>query len=57
MIGVDGKIRDLLLVRGPLALYQSSRDAVLKWEYKPVHLNGKPVGVITNIVVNYAKGF
>jgi hypothetical protein len=57
VIGDDGKIRDLLLVRGPLALYQSTRDAVSKWEYKPVHLNGKPVGVITNIVVNYGLGF
>jgi TonB family protein len=53
IIGPDGKIEDLKLVKAPLALYRESRDAVRQWEYRPTLLNGQPVSVITNLVVNF----
>ena len=33
IIGKDGLIRTLELVEGPLALYESARDAVIRWQY------------------------
>jgi len=54
MIGHDGKISDVELLGGPFALYDEARAAVLKWEYKPTTLNGKPVDVITTIDINFA---
>ncbi len=53
MIGEDGKIRSLDLVSGPFLLYDSARDAVIQWQYRPTLLNGKPVSVVTAIIVNY----
>jgi protein TonB len=53
IISKEGKISSLTLVSGPLPLYESARDAVKQWEYKPTKLNGKPVDVVTQIDVNY----
>ncbi len=53
LINKDGRIQELQLLQAPLALYQSARDAVLRWEYKPTLLNGEPVAVETQIDVNY----
>jgi TonB family protein len=53
VIGKDGKISSLELLKGPLALYGSARDAVSKWEYTPCKLDGEPVEVMTPIEVNY----
>jgi TonB family protein len=53
IIGKDGLIQGLELLEGPLPLYKSARDAVLRWEYKPTLLNGNPVGIETQIDVNY----
>jgi TonB family protein len=52
-IGKDGKIGTLTLASGPLALYESARDAVRQWVYKPTLLNGQPVEVVTQLNVNY----
>jgi len=53
IIGQDGKIHDLELLGGPFALYDEARGAVLKWEYRPTRLNGKPIDIITTIDVNF----
>jgi Gram-negative bacterial TonB protein C-terminal len=34
-------------------MYESARDAVIRWQYKPTLLNGDPVAVETVIDVNY----
>jgi hypothetical protein len=52
-IGVDGSIRCLNLVSGPLALYESARDAVRQWKYKPTILDHRPVQVQTVIDVEF----
>ena len=52
-IGVDGSIRCLNLVSGPLALYESARDAVRQWKYKPTILDHRAVQVQTVIDVDF----
>jgi len=52
-IGPDGVVQNLSLVRGPLALYESSYDAVMQWRYRPTMLNGNAITVMTDIIVNY----
>jgi TonB family protein len=53
IIDKTGKISTLTLASGPLALYESARDAVRQWVYKPTLLNGQPVEVVTQLDVNY----
>lgn len=52
-IGVDGKVRQLNLLSGPLALYESARDAVTKWAFKPMTQNNRPAEMVTVIEVDY----
>jgi protein TonB len=53
IIGKDGTIQQLKLVRGHPLLVNAARQAVEQWRYKPTLLNGQPVDVITDIVVNF----
>ncbi len=52
-ISKDGNIENLQLVRGHPLLVQAAREAVLQWKYRPTLLNGQPVEVITDIIVNF----
>ena len=53
IIGKDGAIRELKLVRGHPLLVNAAKQAVEQWRYKPTLLNGQAVDVITDIVVNF----
>ena len=53
VISKDGNIENLQLVRGHPLLVTAAKDAVLQWKYRPTLLNGQPVEVITQIVVNF----
>jgi protein TonB len=52
-ISKEGNIENLQLVRGHPLLVNAAREAVLQWKYKPTMLNGQPVEVVTNIIVNF----
>lgn len=52
-ISKDGNIENLTLVRGHPLLVKAAQDAVMQWKYRPTLLNGQPVEVITDIVVNF----
>jgi protein TonB len=52
-ISKDGNIENLTLVRGHPLLVAAAREAVLQWKYRPTMLNGEPVEVITDIIVNF----
>jgi protein TonB len=52
-ISKEGNIENLTLVRGHPLLVAAARDAVLQWKYRPTLLNGQPVEVITDIIVNF----
>ncbi len=53
LIGKDGKIQNLKVISGPAPLLDAASDAVKRWVYRPTLLNGQPVEVITEIIVNF----
>ena len=53
IIGKDGHIMDLKVVRGHPLLVQAALEAVRQWVYQPTLLNGEPVEVQTTIDVNF----
>lgn len=53
-ISKAGSIENLVLVHGHPLLINAAKEAVLQWRYRPTLLNGEPVEVITDIVVNFA---
>ena len=53
VIGKSGAIENLQLLHGHPLLVQAAEQAILQWRYKPTLLNGEPVEVVTNIVVNF----
>ena len=54
VIGKDGRVSNVQLVRGHPLLVAAARDAVHQWVYKPTLLNGEPVEVVTSVDVNFA---
>ncbi len=52
-INRQGDIDNLEVIRAPIALYDESYKTVMQWKYRPVKLNGQPVEVITDIIVNF----
>ncbi len=53
VIGEDGSVKSLQLVRGHPLLVNAAKEAVLQWRYRATLLNGNPVAVIAPIVVNF----
>jgi protein TonB len=53
IISKEGTIENLRLVHGHPLLVQAAREAVLQWKYRPTLLNGEPVEVVTDIIVNF----
>ena len=56
IIGTDGAILALQVVSGDVLFYESAKDAVLQWRYKPTYLNNRAVEVDTTITVIYTLG-
>ena len=53
-ISTDGTIESLEIVSGDPIFYQSAKDAVSQWLYRPTVLNGQKVEVETYITVIYS---
>ena len=53
IIGTDGAIQSLQIVRGDEIFVRSALEAVQQWHYKPTILNGQPVEIDTYITVVY----
>src|SRR5579871_468235 len=49
VIGKDGHVQDLKVIKGHPLLVQAALDAVKNWVYRPTLLNGEPVEVSTTI--------
>jgi len=56
IIGKDGSIEQLKVVRGHPLLVKAAFDAVQQWRYQPTLLNGEPVEVVTDITVTFKLG-
>lgn len=54
VVDKTGKVQNLHFVSGPQMLVQAASDAVKKWTYRPMMLNGKPAEVITQIEVKFS---
>jgi protein TonB len=53
VIGKDGTIEELKVLRGHPLLVKAAFEAVRQWRYQPTLLNGEPVEVMTEITVNF----
>jgi protein TonB len=53
VIGTDGRIHELKVVRGHPLLVHAALDAVRQWIWAPTTLNGDPVEVIAPIIVTF----
>jgi periplasmic protein TonB len=53
IISKTGDVTDLEVIDGPIELAVSAVNAVRLWKYRPYFLNGAPVTVSTQLVVNY----
>lgn len=53
VIGVDGRVRDLRVLRSVPLLDEAAIDAVKRWRYTPTRLNGVPVPVIMTVTVRF----
>jgi len=54
MIGKDGTIQNVQALSGPPVLIPAATEAVKKWVYQPMTLDGTPTEVVTQIDVNFA---
>jgi protein TonB len=52
-ISKNGDITNLKVVSGDGILARAAQDAVKQWKYKPYYLNGDPVEIQTQILVNF----
>ena len=53
-IAKDGTLHNVQAVGGPSLLIPAATEAVKKWVYQPMLLDGQPVEVVTQIEVNFA---
>lgn len=54
MIDKSGDVRDVKIFKPlPFGLDQAAIDALRQWKYRPGTLNGQPVDVLFNVVINF----
>jgi TonB family protein len=52
-IAPDGTVKDAKVVSGPPLLVDAAVDAVSKWVYEPVTIDGAPVAARTKVTINF----
>jgi protein TonB len=53
VLGVDGRLHEVRVLRGHPLLVKAAVDAVMQWIYEPTMLNGQAVEVSAPITVNF----
>jgi protein TonB len=53
LIGKDGSVEDVRVKSGLSVLAQAAIEAVKQWRYRPYLLNGEPVEVDSQIIINF----
>jgi protein TonB len=53
VLGTDGRIHELKVLRGHPMLVKAAVDAVSQWTYAPTILNGQAVEVVAPIIVTF----
>jgi protein TonB len=54
VVGADGKIDDVKVLRSIPLLDRAAIDCVRQWEFAPARMNGQPVAVIVTILVQFS---
>jgi protein TonB len=57
IIGKDGNIKNLKVIKGYCSLAEASVEAVRKWRYQPTLVNGQPVEVDTTVDVIFQLNY
>jgi protein TonB len=52
-VGVDGKVKEVKPLRGPVILVDAALEAVKQWRYRPLLLNGAPTQFILTVTVAF----
>lgn len=55
IIGRDGRIEDLKIIRGYFVLGKAAIEAVKQWRFQPYSVNGRPAQTQTNITINFSN--
>ena len=55
VIGVDGSITDVKVLRSIPLLDEAAVEAVRQWKFTPTTLNGVPVPVVMTLTVNFPQ--
>ena len=53
LVGKDGSVRSVKVLKGPPLLSQAAADAVKQWKYKPFLLDGQPTEANIEVNVNF----
>jgi TonB family protein len=53
LIGADGKVKDVRVLRSSPVFDKSAVDAVKKWEYERTLVNGVPVAIVMPVTVTF----
>ena len=57
IIDKDGNVDKVRVIKGlPMGLSEEAERAVRQWHFKPGTMNGQPVDVIFNLIVNFELG-
>jgi periplasmic protein TonB len=54
VVGRDGSVEDLKMIRGYFVLGQAAIAAVKQWKFQPYTLNGHPAATQTTITINFS---
>jgi TonB family protein len=52
-IGPDGTVLDVQTISGPTSLIPAAASAVRQWRYKPTDIDGKPIAIEEDILVEF----
>lgn len=53
LVGKDGSVRSVKVLKGPPLLSQAAADAVKQWKYKPFLLDGQPTEANIEVNINF----
>jgi TonB family protein len=56
VVGPDGRVKEASVISGHPLLTQAAIDAVNRWRYEPTLLNGEPMEITTEAVVDFPLG-
>lgn len=53
IVGTDGRVRHVKVLQGSPSINSAAEDAVRQWQYKPYLINGVPLGVESQVTINF----